>query len=214
MLTVWGRKNSINVIKVLWGLAELGLPYERIDAGMAFGRVDDPDYRAMNPNGRVPTLVDGDYVLWESNSVLRYLCMKHGGAKGLSLYLADPGARASVDRWLDWQLSTLSPAERNLFWGMVRTPAESRDMAQVIAAAKAAAECWAILDARLAKHGGPFVEGAAFTLADIVLGAYARRWFGEEVRVKGMPEFPALRAWYGRLGEREGFRTWLGGRLT
>ena len=87
-------------------------------------------------------------------------------------------------------------------------------MAQVMGAMKAAAECWAILDARLAKHGGPFVEGAAFTLADIVLGAYARRWFGEEVRVEGMPDFPALRAWYERLGEREGFRLWLGPRLT
>jgi glutathione S-transferase len=212
--TVRGRGNSINVIKVLWGLSELGLPYDRIDAGMAFGRVNDPDYRAMNPNGRVPTLVDDDgTVLWESNSILRYLCMRHGGAKGLALYPADPAARASIDRWLDWQLSTLSPAERNLFWGLVRTPPESRDMAQVMAAAKASAECWAILDARLAK-AGPYVEGAAFTLADIVLGAYARRWFGDEVRVEGMPEFPALRAWYGRLGEREGFRMWLAPRLT
>ncbi|MBW8268972.1 glutathione S-transferase family protein [Caldovatus aquaticus] len=214
MLTVWGRRNSINVIKVLWGLTELGLPCERIDAGMAFGRVNDPDYRALNPNGRVPTLVDGDYVLWESNAILRYLCMRHGGAKGLALYPADPGARASVDRWLDWQLSTLSPAERGLFWGMVRTPPEKRDMAQVRAAMQAAAECWAILEAQLARHGGPYVEGAAFTLADIALGAYARRWFGEEVRIEGMPEFPALRAWYERLGEHEGFRLWLGPRLT
>jgi glutathione S-transferase len=209
MLQVWGRANSVNVMKVLWLLDELGLPYERIEAGMRFGRVNDPDYRAMNPNGRIPTLVDGGYVLWESNSILRYLAMKHGA---VGLYPADPGARASVDRWLDWQLSTLSPAERNLFWGMVRTPPEQRDRAQIRAAAAASAECWRIVEARLAATGGPFVEGAEFTLADIVLGAYARRWFGVEVEER--PELPVLRAWYDRLGERGGFSRWVAPPLT
>ena len=209
MLKLWGRINSVNVIKALWVLEELSIPYERQDAGMAFGVVDSPEYRAMNPNGRIPTIQDGDFVLWESNSILRYLANKAGSP----IYPADPQARASVDRWLDWQLSTLSPAERNLFWGLVRTPAEKRDMAAVMAAAKAAGECWAILDARLAK-GGPFIDGAQFTIADIVLGAYARRWFGEEVRVEGMPHFPALAAWYARLGERAGFRKWVAPKLT
>ncbi|HYF08565.1 MAG TPA: glutathione S-transferase family protein [Acetobacteraceae bacterium] len=204
MLKLWGRVNSVNVMKVLWVLEELGLPYERQDAGMAFGVVDTPAYRAMNPNGRIPTLEDDGFVLWESNSILCYLAMKAGSP----IYPSAPAARASLDRWLDWQLSTLSPAERNLFWGMVRTPADKRDMAQVVAAARAAAECWRILDARLAQ-GGPFVEGGAFTLADIVLGAYARRWFGPEVQVDGMPHFPALAAWYARLGQRPGFAKWV-----
>jgi len=213
MLQLWGRTNSVNVMKVLWLLDELALPYERIDAGMAFGRVDDADYRAMNPNGRVPTLVDGAVVLWESNSILRYLAMAHGGAAGAALYPAAPAARASIDRWLDWQLSTLSPAERNLFWGMVRTPAAKRDMAQVRGAMEASAQCWRVLDARLAECG-PFVDGAAFTLADIVLGAYARRWFGPEVKLEGMPDLPALAAWYARLGERAGFARWVAPALT
>ena len=109
MLKLWGRTNSINVKKVLWMLDELGQPYDRVDAGMEHGRVNDADYRAMNPNGRVPTLVDGDFILWESNSVLRYLAMKYQSP----LYPADPAARASADRWMDWQLTTLGPAERN-----------------------------------------------------------------------------------------------------
>ncbi len=208
MLKLWGRVNSINVMKVLWVLDELGIPYERQDAGMEHGVVDGPDYRAMNPNGRIPTLVDDGFVLWESNSCLRYLAMKHADKGGLALYPADPAARASIDRWMDWQLSTLSPAERNLFWGLVRTPPEKRDMASVMAAARAAGECWRILDGWLTK-GGPYVGGAAFSLADIVLGAYARRWFGEEVRVDGMPHFPALAAWYALVGERRGFQRWV-----
>jgi glutathione S-transferase len=205
MLKLWGRVNSVNVKKVLWMLDELGIPYDRSDAGMEHGVVDTPAYRAMNPNGRVPTIEDDGVVLWESNSILRYLAMKHGSA----LYPADPAARASADRWMDWQLSTLSPAERNLFWGLVRTPPDKRDMAAVMAAAKAAGACWTMLDAHIARHGGPFVDGAQMTIADIVLGCYARRWFGEEVRVEGMPVLPALSAWYAAIGQRPGFARWV-----
>jgi len=210
MLKVWGRVNSVNVKKVLWMLDEIGIPYERAEAGLEHGVVDTPEYRAMNPNGRVPTIEDDGFVLWESNSILRYLAMKHGSA----LYPADPAARASADRWMDWQLSTLSPAERNLFWGLVRTPPEKRDMASVMAAAKAAGACWSIVDAWIARHGGPYLDGRAMTIADIVLGCYARRWFGEEVRVEGMPHLPALAAWYAKAGERPGFVRWVAVRMS
>jgi glutathione S-transferase len=104
-LTIWGRANSVNVQKVLWCLSELDLGYERIDAGMAFGRNNEPAYLAMNPNGRVPTLVDGDFVLWESNSIMRYLVLAY--REGSPIYPKAPKGRASVDRWLDWTLSTL-----------------------------------------------------------------------------------------------------------
>ena len=133
------------------------------------------------------------------------------GAAGRALYPDSPAARASVDRWLDWQLSTVGPAERNLFQGMVRTPPEQRDWAAIRAAVTASAECWRILDARPAA-GGPYMEGNGFTLADIVLGVYVRRWFG--VEVEGKPEFPALQAWYERLGEHEGFARWVSPPLT
>src|SRR5947209_5100230 len=123
MLTIWGRANSVNVQKVLWCCEELNLAYERIDAGLQYGRNHEPAYLAMNPMGRVPTLVDGDFVLWESNSIIRYLVMQYGGdGTHETLYPPDPRSRASVDRWLDWTLSTLQPAERPVLWGYVRTP--------------------------------------------------------------------------------------------
>jgi glutathione S-transferase len=175
-LRIWGRANSVNVQKVLWCLRELDLPYERVDAGMAFGRNHDPDYLAMNPNARVPTLVDGDFVLWESNSVMRYLVLAYG--KGSPIYPSAPKVRAGVDRWLDWTLSTLQPVDRPVFWALVRTPADKRDMAAIQKDADAEALQWRIVDRQLAARR--FIEGEDFTIADIALGAYARRWFGVE----------------------------------
>lgn len=211
MIQLYGRANSTNVAKPLWVLEELGQPFERYDAGMEHGVVDTPEYRALNPNGRIPSLRHDGIELWESNSICRYLCMMVGGdARGL--YPEDAGPRASVDRWLDWQLSTLSPAERDLFWNMVRTPAAKRDMKAVKAAVTGSAACWAIVEARLS-DGRVFIEGKGFTLADIVLGCFARRWFGPEVQVPGMPKFPHLTAWYARLGERSGFQKWVAPKL-
>jgi hypothetical protein len=128
-LTIWGRANSVNVQKVLWCLSELDIAYHRIDAGMAFGKNDEPDYLAMNPNGHVPTLVDGDFILWESNSVMRYLVLAYG--QGSPIYPQTAKARASVDRWLDWTLSTLQPVDRPVFWALVRTTVEKRDMVAI-----------------------------------------------------------------------------------
>jgi glutathione S-transferase len=199
-LTIWGRPNSVNVQKVLWCLAELDVPFERIDAGMQFGRNTESDYLAMNPNGRVPTLVEGDFVLWESNSIMRYLCLAHGPQS--SIYPHEPRQRAAVDRWLDWTLSTVQPIERPVFWGLVRTPPAERDMLALQKAADAVAEVvWKTLDRQLATRR--YVEGDAFTLADIALGAYARRWFGIEGVEK--PELPQLVRWFASLEGRPGF---------
>jgi glutathione S-transferase len=198
-LTIWGRPNSVNVQKVLWCLSELDLSYRRIDAGMAFGKNDEPEYLAMNPNGRVPTLVDGDYVLWESNSVMRYLCMAYG--KGSPIYPSAPKVRASVDRWLDWTLSTLQPVDRPVFWALVRTPVEQRDMPAIQKDADAEAAQWRIIDAQLASRR--FIEGDEFTLADIALGAYARRWFG--VQGISKPPLNNLERWFAQFATRPGF---------
>jgi glutathione S-transferase len=189
-LKIWGRANSVNVQKVLWCLRELDLAYERIDAGMAFGRNREPDYLAMNPNGRVPTLVDGDFVLWESNSIMRYLVLAYA-----------PKRRASVDRWLDWTLSTLQPVDRPVFWGLVRTPVEQRDMVALQKDADAEAVQWRIVEAQLATRR--FIEGDDFTLADIALGAYARRWLGVEGISK--PTLPHLERWFAQFAGRAGF---------
>jgi len=198
-LTIWGRPNSVNVQKVLWCLSELELTYERIDAGMQHGRNREADYLAMNPNGRIPTLVDGDYVLWESNSIMRYLCMAYGQVS--PIYPHDPKGRAAVDRWLDWTLSTLQPVDRPVFWALVRTPLAQRDMAAIQRDADAATEVWQIIDRQLATRR--FIEGDQFTLADIAIGAFARRWLGVEGIIR--PELPQLNRWFAQLADRPGF---------
>jgi glutathione S-transferase len=198
-LRIWGRANSVNVQKVLWCLSELNLGYERIDAGMAFGRNHDPDYLAMNPNARVPTLVDGDFVLWESNSIMRYLVLAYALAS--PIYPEAPKRRASVDRWLDWTLSTLQPVDRPVFWALVRTPVERRDMVAIQKDADAEAVQGRIVDAQLATRR--FIEGDDFTIADIALGAYARRWFGVEGVSK--PRLAHLERWFAQFADRPGF---------
>lgn len=202
-LRIWGRANSVNVQKVLWCCRELDVAFDRIDAGMQFGRNDEPDYLAMNPNGRIPTLVDGDFVLWESNSIMRYLALVHG--EGTTLYPSAPKVRAGLERWLDWTLSTLQPVERPLFWGLVRTPPAERDMPAMQQAADAAAAQWRIVDAHLANRS--MMEGESFTLADIAVGAYARRWLGVEGVRK--PALPHLARWFESISLRPGFQDYV-----
>ncbi|MDB5616201.1 glutathione S-transferase family protein [Tardiphaga sp.] len=198
-LQIWGRANSVNVQKVLWCCRELGVPFQRIDAGMQFGRNTEADYLAMNPNGRVPTLVDGDFVLWESNAILRYIALSHGAT---TLYPAKPKIRAGIERWLDWTLSTLQPVERPLFWGLVRTPVAERDMAAMQQAADTAAVQWRIIDHQLATR--EYIEGEGFSLADIAIGAYARRWFGVEGVTR--PALPHLEQWFALISIRPAFQ--------
>ncbi|WP_233237822.1 glutathione S-transferase family protein [Bordetella sp. LUAb4] len=209
MIKIWGRANSVNVQKVLWCCDELGLPYDRIDAGLQHGRNTEPEYLSMNPNGRVPTLEDGDFVLWESNSILRYLAMQYGASRP-DLYPAEPRVRAGIDRWLDWTLSTLQPAERNVFWGIVRTPAAERDMAAIQKGADACGKLWQMLDTHLA--GRTYAEGDAFSLADIVLGAYCRRYLDLDGIQR--PDLPNLRKWYEGLKQRPAFQRYVAPALT
>jgi glutathione S-transferase len=206
MLRLWGRTTSSNVQKVLWLTDEIGLPLERIEAGGAFGVVDEPAYRAMNPNGLVPTIDDDGFVLWESNTVLRYLAATRG-ADGL--YPTEPTRRADVERWMDWNLSTLGPALAPAFFGLVRTPAAQRDPAAIAAAGSKAAGALAILDAQL--QARPFVCGEALTLADIGPGINVYRWYNLDFASVGYqrPELPALRAWHERLAQRPAYRKWV-----
>ena len=207
-LTIWGRANSVNVQKVLWCLAELDLAYDRIDAGMAFGKNDQPEYLSMNPNGRVPTLVDGDYVLWESNSIMRYLNLAYG--KGSAIYPQAPQARAAVDRWLDWTLSTLQPVDRPVFWSLVRTPVEKRDMVAIQNDVDAEAVVWRIPEELLGSRH--YIEGDQFTIADVAIGAFARRWFGVEGVKK--PKLPNLERWFAEISKRPGFVKYLSAPMT
>jgi glutathione S-transferase len=199
---VWGRATSSNVMKVLWGLGELGLAFERIDVGGAFGRTQTPEYRAMNPTGLVPTLQEGDFTLWESNVILRYLAQVH--ASGSALWPEDPHARANIDRWMDAQQTLLNRPMSGVFWGLVRTPADKRDLTAVAAAIEETARAWRMIEATLETHD--FIAGSAFSLCDIPWGVHAHRWFGMDYLGLVRPEMPALRAWYDRLCERPAYR--------
>jgi glutathione S-transferase len=192
MLRLWGRANSSNVMKVLWVLEELRLPYERIDVGGPFGKTDTAEYRAMNPNGLVPTLQENGFTLWESNAILRYLCAAY--APDSPLWPTDLRARANVDRWMDYQQTALNAPQGVVFVGLVRTPPDKRDMAAITAAARQVGRIWSIVDAELSKQ--PFVAGETLTLADMAFGPHVHRWYVMPVE---RPETPHLRAWYDRL---------------
>jgi glutathione S-transferase len=196
---VWGRATSSNVMKVLWGLGELGLPFERIDVGGSFGKTDTTEYRAMNPTGLVPTLQEDSFTLWESNVVLRYLCSAH--APDSAMWPQDIKARANVDRWMDAQQTVLNKPMSAVFWGLIRTPEDKRDMAAIGQAIKDTAKAWGLIEPILARHA--FIAGDAFTLADIPWGVHAHRWFNMDF---DRPQLPALRAWYDRLCERPAYR--------
>ena len=200
MLTIYGRTNSVNVQKVLWCLAELGVPYTRIDAGLEHGRNQEPWYLALNPNGTVPLLQDGEFTLWESNTIVRYLAGKHGVD---SLCPASLEARALAERWMDWQLATLVWPVSIVFQNLIRRSAAERDAAAIERNIGPANRAMSILDAHLEHHA--YVAGAAFTMGDIPVGATAHRWL--EIPGIDRPPFAAVRAWRARLAERAGFRT-------
>jgi glutathione S-transferase len=198
MLKVWGRKNSANVQKAMWGIGELKLAYERIDIAGAFGKNKEPAYLALNPNGLVPTLEDGDLVLWESNTIVRYLASLHG--KG-TLEPADPKARARANQWMDWQLSVLGPAIHETFWGLVRTPPEKRNLAAIETSKAKTTAAITILDAQLAKTA--YVAGDAFSMGDIPVGIFGYRF---HALVPERPPLPHFERWYAAISARPAFR--------
>ena len=197
MLKIWGRTNSINVQKVLWCCGELGLQYERVDAGMHFGVNNTPEYKAMNPNGLVPTIDDDGFVLWESHAIVRYLARKHG--KG-TLLPNDERAAADADRWMEWYSTTVWADLRPIFWNLVRTAPENRDMGLVEQSRQKLATTLGIADANLAKRD--YMGGASFTMADIPMGVAAYRWLNLPIE---RPSLPNLERWYKRISERPAF---------
>ncbi len=190
-LRIWGRLSSINVQKVVWTASELGLAFERIDAGGSFGGNRTPEYLRMNPNGKIPVIDDDGFVLWESNAIVRYLAAKHGAG---TLWPTDLRQRADADRWMDWHASELMLAMRNAFMQLIRTAPESRSQALIDESNSATEALLAILDAQLVER--EFLCGERFTMGDIAVGCSAHRWFG-------LPQPHAPHAnverWYRRL---------------
>jgi len=199
MITVYGRATSSNVQAVMWAIAELGLPHERLDYGHVYGGLDTPEFRAMNPHGLVPVIRDGHLVMWESCAILRYLGARYGAAP---FWPADAVERAPVDMWAEWGKNTFLAAFAGpIFWATIRTPAAERNAAALKAAL---ARFDTLLDRLEAKIGdGPFVMGSDLTLADMVFGSALFRYFTIDIPRRDRPR---LAAYYDRLTERPAYR--------
>jgi glutathione S-transferase len=200
MLKIWGRTDSSNVQALMWCVAELGLRYERIDAGHRFGVNTTPEFLAMNPNGTVPVLQDGDNPpLWETGAILRYLANRYGTAP---FWPEDLIARADIDRWAEWSKINIALGfTAPVFWQVVRTPADAQNPDAIAAALARLEEKLRIAEARLTQR--PFLVGAALTLADIQFGHLLFRYFDIDIRRASLP---APRAYYDRLTERPQYR--------
>jgi glutathione S-transferase len=207
MLQIWGRLSSINVRKVVWCAQELGVAFQRTDAGRQFGVVQTPAYRALNPNGLVPTIEDDADAggarlrLWESNVIVRYLCARHASGR---FYPEPLAARFDAERWMDWQQTTLNPAGREAFVQWVRTPAERRDAAAAARSVQATERLFALLDSHLATRD--YVAGERLTMADIPIGCELHRWFGLPADLYARPAWPNLERYFAALRDRPAAR--------
>ncbi|MBK19163.1 MAG: glutathione S-transferase [Rhodospirillaceae bacterium] len=198
-MKIIGRKSSSNVQKVLWCCAELGVAYEREDAGREFGVVNTDAFHELNPNRRVPVLIDGDFILWESNAIVRMISAKQGFG---SLYPENLQERGNAERWMDWQLSTLGPGFTGLFHGLIRDKPEDRNWDAINKSIETTQSNLEILDHYLANT--PFVAGDRFTMGDIPVGIYAYRWLTlEGIDRKPLPN---LERWYAALQSRTAFK--------
>jgi glutathione S-transferase len=198
MLRIWGRSNSINVMKVLWVCGEIGLEYERIDAGLHFGVVNTAEYAAMNPNRKVPTIDDHGTILFESNVICRYLAVKR---QREDLMPSEVSRRFSVERWMDWASISVSQGMTPLFWQLVRTPEKERN-GEVIANALAEAErCMRIINDQVVREG--FMAGSSFTLADVPAAAFVHRWLALPI---SRPTLPVLEQYHTRMLGRPAYR--------
>jgi glutathione S-transferase len=210
MIRIWGRPTSICTQRALWALDEAGCRYKLTLAsgtmgpdghvskgGQPFGIVDTPDYRAMNPNGTVPTIDDGGYVLWESNAIVLYLAAKYASGH---MYGDDVGTLARASQWMAWTNEHLEPFLHTLVMHLVRLPPQQRSAAETTAAFDAILQPLAILDRELASR--PYIAGGDFTLGDIPAGCAVHRWM---LFASTRPSLPNLEAWHRRLSERAGF---------
>jgi len=199
MLKIYGRANSSNVRKVLWVAEEIGIPYTRSDWGRGHRDTNEPEFKRLSPFGVVPVVDDDGFVLRESNTIVRYLCSKHGRA---DLYPVELRARALVEAWMDWGSTDLYTPVRPVFLGLVwKSPAF-----QTPGVIQAGIAEWTrqmrLLDAELAANG-PHLAGASFTIADIAAGIIVNRWFSIEF---AKPELPAVSAYYEMLSARPAYR--------
>lgn len=198
MIRLLGKASSINVRKVLWACDEIGVPYEREDWGSGFRATDTPEFLRLNPNGLVPVVIIGDPVLWESNTVLRYLAASSGRT---DLLPTDPAGRAKVEMWMDWQATEFNTSWRYAFQALVRQNPAFNDSREVANSIREWSRHVGILETQL--QAGDYVAGDAFTLADIPIGLAVNRWFAAPIPQR--PAYPAVSAYYERLSARPAY---------
>ncbi|XHS79262.1 glutathione S-transferase family protein [Burkholderiaceae bacterium UC74_6] len=196
-IRILGKTASINVRKVLWTCAELGLAHEQEEWGAGVRATQVPEFLALNPNAMVPVIVDGDFVLWESNTICRYLA---GRERRHDLLPADAKVRARVEQWMDWQATEFNNSWRYAFLGLVRKHPDHQDPAQLAAGVLQWTRHVRLLEDQLQRTGA-YAAGDAFTLADIVLGLSVHRWLAAPIE---RPELPAVQAYHARLCARAG----------
>jgi glutathione S-transferase len=200
MITVWGRATSSNVQMVMWAIAELGLESERLDVGGAFGGNDTPEFLAMNPNGLVPVVRDGDGpFLWESAAIVRYLGATYGDEQ---FWPSSPLARATVDKWAEWIKTTFGPVLLGgIFWPLIGVPEAKRDTAAIAASVERMRKLAPMLDARMAESA--YLGGEDVCFADMIVGTLLYRYFTLDIE---RAETPHLRAYYDRLTRRPAYQ--------
>ncbi len=201
MITLWGRRNSLNVIKVLWAATEAGVELERHTVGGSFGGLDDKAFLKLNPMGLVPVIRDGSIVLFESQAIIRYIARRYGRK---TIQPRGQKAMALADQWMDWSMSTAQAAVGALFMNTVRREEDSRDSAFIKSAAKSAVQAFKIADRWLGRK--PFFAGRNFSTADIPLGSVYWRYQNLEV---DRPQFKNLDRWFEGLKQREAYRQWV-----
>ncbi len=204
MIRLWGRTNSMNVQKVLWTLDELGLRYERLDAGMQFGINNTPDYLQKNPNGKVPLLEDDGYAIWESQAICRYLCNQYQGSQ---LYPLDAQARGQVDQWLDWANSGVNNSLSVVFWQTLRLPENQRDAKKLKEETDKTVAALQIFNQALT--GRSFVATSHFSLADMVMAPVVFRCIGLGLVDLSKPYWSALSSWYAAIEQNQWFKKWV-----
>ena len=199
MLTVYGRKSSFNLQKVMWLIGELGIAHKHVELGGSFGGLDTAEFLAMNPHGRVPVIDDAGIIVWESHAILRYLAAKYSSET--SFWRANPAERAEADQWMDWSQTALQPAFLvGVFWGWYRTPEAQRNLAAVDRALEQTWRCLKHIDHQL--NGRSFMLGDRLSLADIPIGTHLYRYFNLDLP---RPNLPNVERWYERLQSRSAY---------
>ena len=200
MLTVYGRKSSFNLQKVMWLVGELGIAHRHVELGGSFGGLDRAEFLAMNPHGRIPVINDSGIIVWESHAILRYVAAKYSSET--SFWKANPAERAKADQWMDWSQTALQPAFLiGVFWGWYRMPEAKRNMTAVNKALEQTNNYLRHADRQL--EGNSFMLGDRLSLADIPIGTHLYRYFNLDLP---HPSLPNVERWYERLQSRSAYR--------